>query len=80
MPTLNLVPIKGKEGSISKMNKKYKKYAFSWLNYFISYEDLKVAHHNCQAIAFMFNGGSCSRFFYTLDTKICMVLLHYWGW
>ena len=32
----------------------------------------KVVHHRCQAIAFMFNGGSCSSFtFYPIDTKIC---------
>ena len=29
----------------------------------------KVVHHRCQAIAFMFNGGSCSSFtFYPIDT------------
>ena len=39
-------------------------------------EPLKVVHHRCQAIAFMFNGGSCSNF-YTIDTKICVVLVHY---
>ncbi len=31
----------------------------------------KVVHHRCQAIAFMFNGGSCSSStFYLSDTKI----------
>ena len=31
--------------------------------------NIKVVHHRCQAIAFMFNGGSCSSFtFYPIDT------------
>ncbi len=31
---------------------------------------IKVVHHRCQAIAFMFNGGSCSSFtFYPIDTE-----------
>ena len=43
-------------------------------------ELLKVAHHRCQVIAFMFNGGSCSSFtFYPIDTKICRVLVYYWA-
>ncbi len=39
---------------------------------------LKVVHHRCQAIAFIFNGGSCGSFtFDPIDTTICRVLVHY---
>ena len=35
-------------------------------------------HNNCETIAFMFNGGSYSGFVFCLiDTRICIVLLHY---
>ncbi len=44
--------------------------------YSICLDMFKVEHHRCQAIAFMFNGGSCSNFtFYPIDTKICSSLL-----
>ena len=43
------------------------------LGWFLPKNHLKVVHHRCQAVAFMFNGGSCSSF-YPIDAKICMVL------
>ena len=33
---------------------------------------LKVVHHRYQAIAFMFNGGSCSSFTFLSDWQLCL--------
>ncbi len=41
----------------------------TFCGYILGSDIVKVVHHRCQAIAFMFNGGSCSSFpFYPIDT------------